>query len=245
MFTYELLSNFNELELSIYNCIIKNRDHLSHMKIKDLADEAHVSTGTVLRFCKKLGCSGYSEFKLRYKAYLDKENVALEDMDELTFRSFIADVHSNEFQKSFDSAFKLLQASKRIIFIGIGSSGILGKYGARFFSNIGRFSFYVEDPFLPILQDLTEGTVTIALSVSGSTKETLSLANQMKERGSVLITITNSPDSILAKLSDCNIFYRVPKIMAGDTNITTQVPVIYILEMLARKLYTKNSGSKR
>ncbi len=233
------MSSFNELELSIYNCVVKNKDRLSRMKIKDLADEAHVSTGTVLRFCKKLGCSGYSEFKLRYREELDKNVVALEDMGEIALRDFIANINSEEFQENLDHAFAMLKDSKRIIFVGIGSSGILGKYGARFFSNVGRFSFHVEDPFLPILQELTEGTVTIALSVSGSTKETLSLANQAKERGSLLIGITNSPDSVLAKIFDCNIFYHVPKIMAsGDTNITTQVPVIYILETLARKLYT-------
>ena len=126
MFTHEQLSGFNELELSIYNCILKNKDSLSRMKIKDLADEAHVSTGTVLRFCKKIGCTGYSEFKLRFKESLDVGEAPLGDPEEVTFRNFLSYTATSLFQESLDKAFRMLKESERIIFIGIGSSGILG-----------------------------------------------------------------------------------------------------------------------
>ena len=72
MFTHEILSELSELELSIYNCILRHRENIGRMKIKELADEAHVSTATVLRFCRKMGCEGYAEFKLRYKEHLEK-----------------------------------------------------------------------------------------------------------------------------------------------------------------------------
>ncbi len=207
-----------------------------------LLDEAHVSTATVLRFCKKLGCEGYSEFRLRYKEYLKNQQILLNDTVETTFKGFVSRMDSRDFQESIDNAFRLLKDSQHIIFIGIGSSGILGKYGARYFSNIGRFSLYVEDPFFPILQDMTDHTVTIVLSESGTTYQMLKLANQLKQKGSRLLSITNKADSPLAKLADCNIFYYVPQLMANGTNITTQIPVVYILETLARKLYTYTNG---
>lgn len=250
MFTNEILSGFNELELSIYNCITKNKNSISHMKIQDLADKAHVSTSSILRFCKKLGCEGYSEFKIRYKEYLQREQLLLEDTGETTIKSFVTRMHSKHFQEPIDKAFTLLKDSNRIIFIGIGSSGILGKYGARYFSNVGHFSLHVDDPYLPILQDLSHQTVTIALSVSGTTRETVFIANQLKERGSSLIAITNNDGSILNKMADCSITYHVPEITTNDTNITTQIPVVYILEALAKKFYhsddykdfSKNNG---
>ena len=242
MFTPKLLADFNELEFSIYNCITRNKERVPHMKIKELADEAHVSTATVLRFCKKLGCEGYSEFRLRYKEYLKNQQILLNDTVETTFKGFVSRMDSRDFQESIDNAFRLLKDSQHIIFIGIGSSGILGKYGARYFSNIGRFSLYVEDPFFPILQDMTDHTVTIVLSESGTTYQMLKLANQLKQKGSRLLSITNKADSPLAKLADCNISYYVPQLKANGTNITTQIPVVYILETLARKLYTSTEG---
>lgn len=238
MFSQNILADFNELELSIYNCIIAHKEHVAHMTIKELAEEAHVSTATVQRFCKKMGYDGYSHFKLSYKEYLKKDQLLQpNDMEWTTFQSFLSYIDSKDFQDSITKAFQFLLHANQIIFIGVGSSGILGRYGARFFSNVGWFSLFVDDPWLPILQEL-DGAVTIALSVSGSTEQTLNLANQMKVRGSTLITITNTPGSALSKISDCNIFYYVPLIMANRTNITTQVPVLYILETLANKLYS-------
>lgn len=239
MFTHEIVSSFNELEMSIYNYIIKNKTRISHMKIKDLADEAHVSTATILRFCKKLGCEGYSEFKLRYKEYLQQTALLLTDSEETTVKGFLTRIDSKEFQDSLDEAFSILKDSQRIILIGIGTSGILAQYGARFFSNVGRFSLYVDDPYLPILQDLSEDTVTIALSESGNTQQTINLAMQLKERGSLLLSITNHPGSTLDRISDYSITYHVPEILVNHTNITTQVPVVYILETLARNFYSE------
>ena len=89
---------------------------------------------------------------------------------------------------------------------------------------------------------MTDHTVTIVLSESGTTYQMLKLANQLKQKGSRLLSITNKADSPLAKLADCNIFYYVPQLMANGTNITTQIPVVYILETLARKLYTATEG---
>lgn len=244
MFSNAVLASLNELEHSIYNYITKNKDRIAHMTIKELAAEAHVSTGSVLRFCKKVGCDGYSHFKLCYREYLNQEQIALEDSGETVLKNFVFYVDSKEFQASIEQAFLLLKESKQIIFTGIGSSGTLGKYGARYFSNIGRFSFHVEDPWQPVLQDLSDHTVAIALSESGTTPQTIDIANQLKERGSLLIAISNNESSTLAKIADCNITYHVPEVIVNKGNITTQVPVIYIIEALAKKLYALSEDTE-
>ena len=71
MFIYENVQNLNDLELSLYEYIIKSKDRVVDMTIRDLAKETHVSTTTILRLCKKLGCDGFSEFKVKFK--LDME----------------------------------------------------------------------------------------------------------------------------------------------------------------------------
>lgn len=237
MFTHEMLSEFSELELSIYNCVLRNRENIGRMKIKELADEAHVSTATVLRFCRKVGCEGYAEFKLRYREHLEKEKIILGDTGETAFRGFLLRMGSRDFRDSIDKAVAVLRECRWIVFIGSGSSGILAKYGARYFSNMGYFSLYVEGPWPPLRQMLAKKTAIIVLSESGSTQGTIRLASQMKEQGGSLIAITNNPGSALSRISDCSITYHVPSVVSDDTNFTTQVPVIFTLEMLAKKLY--------
>lgn len=73
MFTHEIIASFNELETSLYNYICQNGEKVVYMRIRELADETHVSTASILRFCKKLNCEGFSEFKVKLKMQLEKD----------------------------------------------------------------------------------------------------------------------------------------------------------------------------
>ena len=78
MFTHAAIANLNGLEMLVYNFVIKNRDKVMYMTIRELADAVGVSTTTVLRFCRKLNCEGYSEFRVRLKLYLEQHDEQLE-----------------------------------------------------------------------------------------------------------------------------------------------------------------------
>ena len=130
----------------------------------------------------------------------------------------------------------MIREARQLIFIGIGTSGILGKYGARYFSNIGKYSQYIEDPFYPIHEDM-DSTVVIALSESGETQQVLSMAERFKRHNAIIFSITNGDACTLAKLSDYHLPYFVGRYLIDEEyNITTQVPVIYLLETIGRRL---------
>ena len=51
------------------------------------------------------------------------------------------------------------------------------------------------------------------------------------------MSITNSPQSTLARLSDWNFSYQMDhQRTLGGYNATTQVPVLFVLEALAKRL---------
>ena len=58
MFTAEQVKSFNELEFGVYQYIIQHQAAVPYMRIRELAAETHVSTTTILRFCKKVDCDG-------------------------------------------------------------------------------------------------------------------------------------------------------------------------------------------
>ena len=74
MFTVEQVKSLNELELEVYQYVMQHQAAVPYMRIRELASEAHVSTTTILRFCKKLDCDGYAEFKYKLKQYLGQKN---------------------------------------------------------------------------------------------------------------------------------------------------------------------------
>lgn len=236
MFSYEVLKSFNDLEMLVYHYIMEHKGEVKYMTIRELSEAVHVSTSTILRFCKKTGCDGYSEFRIKFKMYLKEEEnkKPSEDLDEILH--FFQSVNNPENEAAIIAAEKAIQQARQLIFIGIGTSGILGKYGARYFSNLGKFSQHIEDPYYPIGTDL-EDTVVIALSVSGEKPEVVRLAERFKHHNCRLISITNKATSTLAKMSDYNLTYYVSERLVKDEySITTQVPVIYLLETLGRRL---------
>ena len=198
------------------------------MTVRELADEVHVSTATVMRFCRKAGFDGYSEFKVKFKMFLNEEknkkHQVNEDIQEIQeyFQKISSEIH----QKELDEIADVVRDAKQVIFIGLGTSGILGKYGARYFSNLKKFSQYIEDPYFPIMEGMSDAVV-IALSVSSDFKK-----NKCK-----IISITNKSVSTLSKLSDYSLSYYVTDHdMGNHINTTTQIPVIYLIEAIGRRL---------
>lgn len=236
MFHYKNVQKLNELELGVYNYVMTHRNEVMHMKIRQLAANAHVSTTTVLRFCTKMGCEGYSDFKLQLR--IEKEKKALSNLskrdDEL--QEFFKLVRKQAFQKNILACARMLKDAPRLFFFGMGSSGMMAQYGARLFSTVGIDTLNIEDAFYPLPEMDNESTVLIVLSVSGETEMVLQLVSRLKARSVQIISITNHEKSTLAKISDKSIPYYIPiESIDRHYNVTSQVPTVYLLEELARK----------
>ncbi|MDQ6597051.1 MurR/RpiR family transcriptional regulator [Bacillus salipaludis] len=240
MFSNEIIASFNELETSLYNYISQNSEKVAYMRIRELADETHVSTATILRFCRKLNCEGFSEFKVKLKMLSKEQKKTIVKSSQQSVVDFFERTLKGDLEEKISEAARLVSEADNVIFIGIGSSGILAEYGARYFSSLGKFSLYIKDPHFPIHSKLMFNSVTIALSVSGENNFTVAHLNQLKQEGSKIISITNNKFSTIAKISDINIAYYVTEEVFEESNITTQVPVIYILESMAREIYKLN-----
>lgn len=105
---------------------------------------------SILRFLTKNNFEGYSEFKDALKREITMQNSypPMEDLQELS--AFFARANSNAFEEKLLFAVDAIRKADLTIFIGIGSSGTLAKYGARYFSNMGHFAVGLEDAFYPI-----------------------------------------------------------------------------------------------
>ena len=104
MFGVEEIQSLNELELAVYEYVMLHKNAVSYMRIRELAAEAHVSTTTVIRFCKKMGCDGYAEFKLRMKEYIGFKQVAPLSEDFSEIRTFFDRCETDAFQKKLEEA---------------------------------------------------------------------------------------------------------------------------------------------
>lgn len=240
LFTNEVIATFNELEMLVYKYVMHNKEKVIYMRIRDLADETHVSTSTIMRFCRKLNCEGFSEFKVKLKLLIDEKKETTIKSGQYVLAEFFERTQNDNFTSKLDDAADFISQANHVYFIGIGSSGTLAEYGARYFSSLGKFSTYLKDWYMPIHANLTN-SITIALSVSGENEYTIPHIHKLKEKNSEILSITNNEQSTIAKLSDKNVSYYVTEEFYDTSNITTQIPVIYILEELARRVYKKSN----
>jgi len=98
----------------------------------------------------------------------------------------------------------LLHCKGRVIFTGIGKSGIIGQKIAATMTSTGTPSVFLHaaDAIHGDMGIIQPDDVVVALSYSGQTDELLRLLESIKRLGAKLIAITGDPKSSLAQAAD-------------------------------------------
>ncbi len=112
----------------------------------------------------------------------------------------------------FVRACELILACKgRVVVVGMGKSGHVGKKIAATLASTGTPSFFVHpaEASHGDMGMITPDDVVLALSNSGSTAEIVTLLPLIKRLGITLISLTGKPDSALAKAAEANLDARV------------------------------------
>lgn len=246
MFSNQVLNQFSELDYEVYNFILKNSEKIPYMTIRELANEAHVSTTTVTRFCRKVNCNGFSEFKIRYKMEQESTKTMKQGFDSSSILDFFQRIETESFHEQLKSIANIIAEKKQIIFLGIGNSGIIAEYAGRYFCNIGIFATGINNPMFPINLEFPTESVIIILSVEGETDILIENSEIIKQCNSTVVSITNSKNSTLAKISDYNISYYIQRertvYKKMKVDITSQLPAVYIVEALAKLAVRRKQG---
>ena len=154
---------------------------------------------------------------MRYKNYISLANNAAKiQINELKKIKKV-------FNKSFVKAVDLILGCKgKVIFAGIGKSGLIARKISATFSSVGIPSFFC-DPAQAIHGDmgqLERRDILIIFSYSGNTSELNNMLKFANRNRIKIIGVASKPDSILLKASDVKLI--LPKVKEAD--ITGMVP---------------------
>lgn len=112
----------------------------------------------------------------------------------------------NNISESFEKAVDIiLECKGRVVVVGMGKSGIIGKKIAATLASTGTPAFFMH-PAEGVHGDLgmlVKGDVVIGISNSGETQEMKAVIPVIKRLGIKMIAIVGKPDSTLGKASDC------------------------------------------
>ena len=227
------IKTLNELEYSIYLYLSQDKNKIRNLKLKEAAEELHVSPAMVTRVCKKLGFNGFSEYKLHLRFNESKSNHVKYDKI-----AYLLDYFQRAKGEKVSEVIKKIAEeivnSDEVLFFGLSLSGALAKYGALLLNRKGIRSSFIDDISWRVEDIYDSKTLAIILTVSGDTEETNKVILNLRASGVKVVVISNSENSQSAKMADYSIGYYVPsKRDKFYFSSATQVPVIYIIEEIA------------
>lgn len=238
MFAKDDIKLLSRSEKHIHDYILKNYNKIPYMTIRELSESCNVSTTTILNFCKKIGCPGYNEFKNELKKYIAGNSLNKIQMLSESLTGFFHVSNSKDLHESIKKFYADIIKSEAVLFVGQGTSGILCKYSARNLSNVGVTAHYIDDPEYPVNFSSYKKWLVVFLSVSGNTTYVVNLAKEFTENGIATVAITSNINSKITSHVNTVISYdlRLKRLSRGDFDITSQLPVLFIIEVVCNLL---------
>lgn len=234
-FGFKDLSSLSDVEMTIYRYVMENSDKVVYMRVRDIAENAHVANSSVMRFIHKLGFNSFPEFKAYLRNIEDNDNDQPADFSFVNESNFPSDIKSR-----INMVADLIYQSDNIITIGLGDSSFLAEYAARKMAALGYNSEPVVDPFYPLKSKLnnTSNTTIICFSVSGKTTEMIEMLNTfINDEDVTLVAVTGNSSSSIATMSRYVLSYIEPEYrIQSYYDMSSQVPVMYIVELLVHIL---------
>lgn len=241
---------FTNTERKVADFIKENGRDVLYMSITDLADACHAGESSIFRFCKTLDLKGYQEFKI-----VLAHSIAIEDetppqiSSEITLNDSIEDLSSKILASNIEAitetynlldvqhiqvATELLVNANRIHFFGVGSSGVSALEAKNKFMRITNKTEYSADVHFQMMSAalMEKNDVSVIFSYSGSTKDTLEIAEVVKEKGAKIIVITRFVKSPLTAFSDVTLLCGGREGPLQGGSLSVKLSQLYILDLL-------------
>lgn len=121
---------------------------------------------------------------------------------------------SQYFNQDFnDACDRILHNKGKVVVMGMGKSGHIGKKIAATLASTGTSAFFVHpgEASHGDLGMIEPGDIVIAISNSGESSEILALFSVLKRLNITIMSMTGKPKSTMAKLSDIHLQITVPE----------------------------------
>ena len=206
-------------EQRVGKLVLSDARSFATLPVAELADRAHVSKPTVVRFCRSVGYDGLADFKLKLAGSVNEGvpfvhrsvdeddkpgDIVIKVIDNavsalLKYRNAATD---HAFERAIEALSHACKAGKRIEFYGVGNSGIVAQDAQHKFFRLGVYCAAFSDGHVQLMSAtmLGAGDCAVIISNSGRSRDLIDVAEIAHRRGATVIAITAS-DSPLARLA--------------------------------------------
>lgn len=208
---------FPRVSKRIADYILEDPVHVTSISVQQMARELSIAESSIIRFCKNIGCSGFSEMKLMLAKYAPKSiRIIFEDLSET---DSVESITKNVFNRNIDTiqraldcldlekvaqAAELMSQAKKILILGIGASGTIADDLYIRLMRVGLSAESLTDSHLMQIaaSQCDADTVIFGISHTGKSHEIVSAMELARSCGSKTISMTGYPNTPIQKVSD-------------------------------------------
>jgi len=239
-----MMPNLTPLEARVVDTVFGRRDFSDATPLKDVAKDAGVSEAMVVKIAKKLGFSGYRDFRANADGYVRlpiaemHEELPPEDTaHEIIHKVFRASMQALEQTlaivdvEAFERAADLIHDARQRGLYGVGGSAQIARDVSHKMLRIGVRTSAFDDTHMMAMSAALLGTDELAIGFShtGATLVVPDALQLTRKNGARTIAITNYLGSPIAEIADvvlCSTARGLP--LLGE-NATVRVAQLNIL----------------
>lgn len=235
-------------EGKIADYVLRHPVDVVYLSITELADRTSTSEATVIRFAQRLGFPGYAALKIALALDLRASEARLpgtltpdDGVDAIKHKVIEAGVESLRDtarlldDQSLATAVEALAGARRIEVYGVGSSAAMAQDAYALLMQIGLPAYAVTDPHLQVLSaaQLAPRDAAVAISTSGSTKDTVEALQAARDAGATCICLTRHLRSPLARVAHVTLLAAARSAVVGGHQINGRVAQVAVIDVLA------------
>jgi len=221
------------------------------LPVAQLADRAHVSKPTVVRFCRSVGYNGLSDFKQKLAGTVnegvpfihrsvdadDKTADVLVKVIDNTVAAFLKyrnEASSNQIDKAVAALVAAFQTGRQVQFFGVGNSGVVAQDAQHKFFRLGLHSIAYSDGHMQVMSAsiLEKGDCVLIISNSGRTRDLMDACDIARKNGATTIVITAS-GSLLASAGHIHLSADHPEGFDRYSPMVSRLLHLLIIDVLA------------
>ena len=234
----------NDTDDQIIEYLIQNKKEIGKMSIQQIAAELFVAPNTIMRLARKLGYSGFAElkFSLQREDELDKETektISGELLGSLpaNIARTLDVIDENALKEAADTIGK----ARCCILAGVGDSNyfceMLGK-------NLRCVDVYVQ--YYTQIHDMIYAAnhadkedILVVISARGRNDRLLKMAENAKNRGIKVISITHFAENPLADIADIRLYFWGEMRLVQDYDVTDRSGLMVLIRLLSEEYWRR------
>lgn len=237
------VSGYSPTQQKLGDYVLTDPSRVLYLTITELARESETSEASVTRLCRALGCKGYTEFKMALALDVQRSQTPRtqgDEIDNLVDESVQAlrDTAKLLDRSVLEQAALALHEARSVQIYGVAASAIIGDYLHYKLLRLGKSGQLFSDMHRAAMSAtaLSGEDVVVAISSSGSTRDLLHVVKLARKRGAKVLTISNTPRSPLASLSDILLVAAKPEGPLSAGALNAKVGAMLLVELVITSL---------